>query len=176
MDRNLRRLRTHSYRLCLSFCLHDQLKPVEWETSWLFRIIIVCFFLQILFHQCLKLYKLCKNNFFEPQCLCLTVSVSAPFCFGELLNAVSLSLGWFANLGLQFLLSTGDLLLLKHDLLRSLHNLNLHLLLLNTLLGLSHLIQITAIIKCSWKWLKGAVCTFFTFLKHKKYYNTFSDI
>lgn len=74
----------------------------------------------------------------------LHVSFS-PLRLGDLLDTVSLSISRFLDLGFQLFFPAGDLLLLEGDLLRTLHNLNLHLLLLDALLCFSHLLGNTGL-------------------------------
>lgn len=63
----------------------------------------------------------------------------SPLCLSQPLQAVFLCFCGLLDFSFQLLLLAGDLLLLQHNLLCPLHHLNLHLLLLNALLGLGHL-------------------------------------
>lgn len=65
----------------------------------------------------------------------------SPLSLSQPLQSVLLCLCRLLNFGLQLLLLADDLLLLQCNLLRALHHLNLHLLLLNALLGFGHLVM-----------------------------------
>lgn len=65
----------------------------------------------------------------------------SPLCLSQPLQPVFLCLRGLLDFGLQLLLLADDLLLLQSNLLCPLHHLNLHLLLFNALLCLSHLIR-----------------------------------
>ena len=62
-----------------------------------------------------------------------------PVSLSQFLQSELLCLCRFADLGLEFFLSPGDLLVLNHDLLGPLHNSDLHLFLSDTLLCLRSL-------------------------------------
>lgn len=64
----------------------------------------------------------------------------SPLSLGQPLQSVLLRFRRLLDLGLQLLLLADDLLLLQSDLLRALHHLDLHLLLLDALLGFGHLV------------------------------------
>lgn len=64
----------------------------------------------------------------------------SPLSLGQLLQFVFLCFGGLLNLGFQLLLLADDLLLLQCNLLRALHHLHLHLLLLDALFGFGHLV------------------------------------
>lgn len=64
----------------------------------------------------------------------------SPLGLGQPLQSVLLRFRRLLDLGLQLLLLADDLLLLQSDLLRALHHLDLHLLLLDALLGFGHLV------------------------------------
>lgn len=64
----------------------------------------------------------------------------SPLSLRQLLQFVFLCFSRLLNFGFQLLLLADDLLLLQHDLLRPLHHLHLHFLLLNALFGFGDLV------------------------------------